>query len=51
MIPNIPFWIYKLVSTILKKGGWPLLVTIVTLISQGVIKTVKDLKKYLNKFD
>lgn len=49
MFGNLPFWFYKWIVIIIKKGGKLLLLTIIALISQGVIKTVNDLKNYLKR--
>jgi hypothetical protein len=46
---KLPFWFYKYMTIIIKKGGYPLLVAIGALITQGSIKTVKDLRKFIDK--
>ena len=48
-IPAIPFIVYQFISIILKKGGWALLTLIVGLIGQGVLKSSKDIKNFLDK--
>lgn len=46
---KVPFWVYKFVSVIIKKGGYPLLLGVIALVTQGTIKSAKDLNGFINK--
>lgn len=48
---KIPFSFYKYMSIIVKKGGYPLLASVLVLITQGSIKTAKDLKNFMGNMN
>ena len=50
MLGKLPWIIYQSLATILKKGGWPLVLLIVGLVAKGVISTYEELKKYIDEW-
>ncbi|MFN8672937.1 MAG: hypothetical protein U0457_12755 [Candidatus Sericytochromatia bacterium] len=46
---NVPFWVYKLVAVIIKKGGYTLLTVVSALVIQGVLKSSNDVMSFINK--
>lgn len=49
MIGRLPFIVYKSLSWLLKRGGWPLVVAVVGLVGKGVLSSYDDIKKWVEE--
>jgi hypothetical protein len=45
---KLPWIIYQTLASILKKGGWPLVVLVSGLVVKGVLSSYEDIKKYVD---
>ncbi len=50
MLGKLPWIVYQSLASILKKGGWPLVLLVVGLIAKGAISTYEGLKKYVDEW-
>lgn len=49
MIGKLPFIVYKSLSWLLKRGGWPLVIAVVGLIGKGLLSSGEDIKKWVEE--
>jgi hypothetical protein len=47
---KLPWIIYQALSSLLKKGGWPLVLVVSGLVVKGVLSSYEDIKKYANEW-
>jgi len=50
MFGKLPWIVYQYLASILKKGGWPLVILLSGLLAKGTISTIQQVKQFVDNW-